>query len=60
MLQPTGKVLDVRWDKNHDSNFFRSVGKEWQLERKSSIYFRTKRKFYLKKNEINEMKQTKN
>ena len=29
---PSGKVLDVLWDKNHDSNFFWSVGKEWQLE----------------------------
>jgi hypothetical protein len=32
---PSGKVLDERWDKNHDSNFFWSVGKEWQLETKN-------------------------
>jgi hypothetical protein len=24
---PTGKVLDVCWDKNHDNNFFGALGR---------------------------------
>ncbi|HAH54034.1 MAG TPA: hypothetical protein DCM02_01780 [Flavobacterium sp.] len=45
--------------KNRDSNFFRSVGQEWQSKCKTSFSLRTKKNVLVIGNVICEMKQTK-
>ena len=58
---PSGKVVDERWDKNHDSNFFLERWEGVATEnQKRQFTIKRKSKFSLFKNEISEMKQTKN